>query len=65
VARLIERTLGRAPVRLQKLGGSLPNEVFADMLELPTVFVPHFYAAARSTRRMNMDSARSFAKAWP
>jgi hypothetical protein len=32
-------------VRLPNLGGSLPNEVFADILGLPTVWLPHSYAA--------------------
>jgi len=41
----IERTLGRAPAVLPNLGGSLPNDCFADVLELPTVWVPHSYPA--------------------
>ncbi|MGI9332622.1 MAG: M20 family metallopeptidase [Gammaproteobacteria bacterium] len=43
VADSIERTLGRAPVRLPNLGGSLPNDAFADLLGLPTIYVPHSY----------------------
>ena len=43
VARSIEQTLGRSPVRLPNLGGSLPNDCFADILALPTIFVPHSY----------------------
>jgi acetylornithine deacetylase/succinyl-diaminopimelate desuccinylase-like protein len=39
----IERSTGRAPVLLPNLGGSLPNDVFADILGLPTVWVPHSY----------------------
>jgi hypothetical protein len=39
----IENTLGQAPVLLPNLGGSLPNDVFADGLGLPTVWVPHSY----------------------
>ena len=39
----IEATLGRPPVLLPNLGGSLPNDVFADILGLPTVWVPHSY----------------------
>jgi len=27
------------------LGGSLPNDVFAEILGLPTIWVPHSYAA--------------------
>ena len=41
----IERTTGRPPVLLPNLGGSLPNDVFADILGLPTVWVPHSYPA--------------------
>ena len=41
----IEQSTGQAPVLLPNLGGSLPNEVFADILGLPTVWVPHSYAA--------------------
>lgn len=41
----IERSTGRPPVLLPNLGGSLPNDVFADLLGLPTVWVPHSYAA--------------------
>lgn len=41
----VERTLGKKPALLPNLGGSLPNDVFADTLGLPTVWVPHSYAA--------------------
>ena len=41
----IERSTGRKPVLLPNLGGSLPNDVFADTLGLPTVWVPHSYPA--------------------
>ncbi len=41
----IERSTGQPPVLLPNLGGSLPNDVFADILGLPTVWVPHSYAA--------------------
>jgi acetylornithine deacetylase/succinyl-diaminopimelate desuccinylase-like protein len=40
-AESIGRTLGRAPTLLPNLGGSLPNDVFAEVLGLPTVWVPH------------------------
>lgn len=43
----IERSTGRAPVLLPNLGGSLPNDVFADILGLPTVWVPHSYPACQ------------------
>jgi acetylornithine deacetylase/succinyl-diaminopimelate desuccinylase-like protein len=41
----IARSTGKTPALLPNLGGSLPNEVFADILGLPTVWVPHSYAA--------------------
>lgn len=42
-AASIARTAGEAPVVLPSLGGSLPNDVFTDILHLPTVWVPHSY----------------------
>jgi hypothetical protein len=45
VAASVQHSTGQAPVRLPNLGGSLPNEVFADILGLPTVWLPHSYAA--------------------
>ena len=45
VARSIAATTGRAPTILPNLGGSLPNDCFADVLGLPTVWVPHSYPA--------------------
>ncbi len=39
----IRRTTGAPPVVLPNLGGSLPNDVFADILGLPTIWVPHSY----------------------
>jgi acetylornithine deacetylase/succinyl-diaminopimelate desuccinylase-like protein len=41
--RSIERTTGRAPVVLPNIGGSLPNDCFAEILGLPTIWVPHSY----------------------
>ncbi len=43
-AASIARTTGAPPVILPNLGGSLPNDVFADVLGLPTIWVPHSYA---------------------
>jgi acetylornithine deacetylase/succinyl-diaminopimelate desuccinylase-like protein len=43
----IEQSTGKQPVLLPNLGGSLPNDVFADILGLPTVWVPHSYAACQ------------------
>jgi len=41
----IRRTTGKTPAILPNLGGSLPNEVFADTLGLPTIWIPHSYSA--------------------
>jgi acetylornithine deacetylase/succinyl-diaminopimelate desuccinylase-like protein len=41
----LQRTAGTEPVLLPNLGGSLPKDVFADLLGLPTVWVPHSYPA--------------------
>lgn len=42
--RSIERTVGRSPTILPNLGGSLPNDSFADVLQLKTLWIPHSYA---------------------
>jgi acetylornithine deacetylase/succinyl-diaminopimelate desuccinylase-like protein len=39
------RTSAKKPALLPNLGGSLPNDVFADILGLPTLWVPHSYPA--------------------
>ena len=44
IASSIERTLGRAPSILPNLGGSLPNNIFCDLLGLPTIWIPHSYS---------------------
>ncbi len=41
----LTRTTGKKPALLPNLGGSLPNDVFADVLGLPTIWVPHSYPA--------------------
>jgi acetylornithine deacetylase/succinyl-diaminopimelate desuccinylase-like protein len=40
----LERTTGRLPTVLPNLGGSLPNDIFVDILRLKTIWVPHSYA---------------------
>jgi acetylornithine deacetylase/succinyl-diaminopimelate desuccinylase-like protein len=44
-AASVERTTGTKPAILPNVGGSLPNEAFADVLGLPTVWIPHSYTA--------------------
>ena len=41
----IRCTTGQQPDVLPNLAGSLPNDVFADLLGLPTLWVPHSYPA--------------------
>ena len=40
----IQKTAGRPPVVLPNIGGSLPNDTFADVLGLRTIWIPHSYA---------------------
>lgn len=42
-AESIRQTTGKAPAVLPNFGGSLPNDVFTDILKLPTMWVPHSY----------------------
>jgi acetylornithine deacetylase/succinyl-diaminopimelate desuccinylase-like protein len=42
-AQSLERTTGKKPAILPNLGGSLPNDIFTDVLGLRTVWVPHSY----------------------
>ncbi|MCG8512029.1 MAG: M20 family metallopeptidase [Rhodospirillales bacterium] len=44
-AKSVERTTGQKPAVLPNLGGSLPNHLFSDILDLKTIWVPHSYAA--------------------
>ncbi len=41
----IAATTGEEVAVIPNLGGTLPNDVFADVLGLPTIWVPHSYAA--------------------
>jgi acetylornithine deacetylase/succinyl-diaminopimelate desuccinylase-like protein len=47
VARTVSslaETLRAPPAVLPNLGGSIPNDVFTDLLGMPTIWVPHSYA---------------------
>jgi acetylornithine deacetylase/succinyl-diaminopimelate desuccinylase-like protein len=44
-AKSITETTGKRPAILPNLGGSLPNDIFATDLGLPTIWVPHSYAS--------------------
>jgi acetylornithine deacetylase/succinyl-diaminopimelate desuccinylase-like protein len=41
--RSMQETTGQTPVLLPNLGGTLPNDVFAQTLGMPTLWVPHSY----------------------
>ena len=41
----IAATTGKKPAILPNLGGSLPNDIFSEILGLPTLWVPHSYPA--------------------
>jgi acetylornithine deacetylase/succinyl-diaminopimelate desuccinylase-like protein len=41
----IEASAGQAATLLPNLAGSLPNDIFADQLGLPTLWIPHSYPA--------------------
>lgn len=42
-AASIERTTGLPPAILPNFGGTLPNDIFAEVLGMPTLWVPHSY----------------------
>ena len=41
----IQKTTNKKPAILPNLGGGLPNDVFSEILDLPTLWVPHSYAS--------------------
>ncbi|OCK59928.1 M20 family metallopeptidase [Bradyrhizobium sp. LMTR 3] len=43
----IIRTTEKVPAILPNLGGSLPNDIFASVLSLPTLWVPHAHPGCR------------------
>ena len=45
VKKSMEQTSQQPTAILPNLGGSLPNDVFSDVLGLPTVWIPHSYAS--------------------
>ena len=42
-AASVEKSSGKRPAVLPNFGGSLPNDVFADVLKMPTLWLPHSY----------------------
>lgn len=61
VAASIERTTGTRPAILPNIGGSLPNDCFAEVLGLPTVWIPHSYPGC-SQHAPNEHLLRSVAR---
>ncbi|MFN7193664.1 MAG: M20 family metallopeptidase [Rhodospirillales bacterium] len=43
----LAKTANAKPAILPNLGGSLPNDIFSEVLGLPTVWIPHSYPACR------------------
>lgn len=43
----IERTTGANPIVVPNGAGSLPSHIFADVLGVPTIWVPHSYAGCK------------------
>jgi acetylornithine deacetylase/succinyl-diaminopimelate desuccinylase-like protein len=41
----IERTSGKPTAVIPQLGGSICNDLFTDLLGLPTIWIPHSYGA--------------------
>ncbi|MBI0325471.1 M20 family metallopeptidase [Burkholderia plantarii] len=41
----LQRTTGKKPDLLPNLGGSIPNGAFMEILGMPTIWIPHSYAA--------------------
>ncbi|MEZ8006104.1 MAG: M20 family metallopeptidase [Amylibacter sp.] len=44
VAKSLKKTCGQNIDLLPNIGGSLPNDCFAEVLDLPTIWIPHSYA---------------------
>ena len=45
VLRSIERTTGAKPAVIPQMGGSICNDVFTDLLGLPSIWIPHSYTS--------------------
>ena len=44
ITKSLENSMGNKIDLLPNLGGSLPNDSFSEVLELPTIWIPHSYA---------------------
>jgi len=45
VHKSVESSTGEPPAVIPSMGGSIGNDIFTDILGLPTIWVPHSYAA--------------------
>ncbi|MEP3246920.1 MAG: M20 family metallopeptidase [Sneathiella sp.] len=45
VKNSVEATMKSPPMIVPNLGGSLPNDVFMDVIGMPTIWLPHSYSA--------------------
>ena len=45
VAQSLQRSSNSKPALIPQTGGSICNDVFTDILEIPTIWIPHSYAA--------------------
>lgn len=45
VCKSMERTDGKRPVVIPSMGGSICNDIFTDVLNVPAIWIPHSYAA--------------------
>ncbi|MGO1120271.1 M20 family metallopeptidase [Rhodovibrionaceae bacterium A322] len=46
-AESVAETLGEPPALLPNLGGTIPNDVFAEIIGMPTIWVPHSYSGCQ------------------
>ncbi len=46
VRESLERSIGKPVVVLPNVGASLPNDIFSDLLNMRTIWIPHSYPAA-------------------
>lgn len=44
IAQSLQRTNNHAPTVLPSMGGSICNDLFTDLLDLPAIWIPHSYA---------------------
>ena len=60
-AASLQRTTGKKPAVLPNVGGSICNDIFAELLGMPTIWVPHSYAGCSQhapNEHILLDEAR-------